>query len=241
MFGWLGWAAIANGAIRFLAVGLLVAVFSGQAVGAVTGVLIGLTVSCLLAGWHGRQVWAKSLALSGQFHANEWLRRIVPLTLGLGAGQVMLSADMIAARNILSAADSDLRCGWDVWARSGDFHPPVGGGDVSKDGECSRRFQGDRPWAGYQGTILLGLLCCVGCSLAAWLLPDLSEKIESLAGKQKVISEIGALLPYFVWGMFPLACSECLCGRTVGQGAIPGCPHPCCGGCGLCDCPALAD
>ena len=42
----------------------------------------------------------------GNFEAKAWLKRIIPLTLGLGAGQFMLSADMIAARAILPEADS---------------------------------------------------------------------------------------------------------------------------------------
>ena len=206
MFGWLGWAAIANGAGRFSAVGLLVTVFSWQAVGAVAGVLIGLTVSCLLAGWHGRQVWAKSLTLSGQFHTNEWLRHIVPLTLGLGASQVMLSADMIAARNILSAADSGTYGAAGMFGRGlVIFTAPLAAvmfpKMVNALGDSKKTVLGQA----IKGTILLGLLCCVGCSLTAWYLPDLSEKIESLAAKQKVISEIGALLPFFVWGMLPLA------------------------------------
>ena len=56
-FAWLGGAAIANGVGRFAAVGIIVALLGGQAAGATTGVLIGLTTACLLAGWHGRQVW----------------------------------------------------------------------------------------------------------------------------------------------------------------------------------------
>ena len=49
-FAWLGGAAIANGAGRFAAVGVIVALLGGQAAGATTGVLIGLTTACLLAG-----------------------------------------------------------------------------------------------------------------------------------------------------------------------------------------------
>ncbi|GIT77675.1 MAG: hypothetical protein Ct9H300mP32_0570 [Verrucomicrobiota bacterium] len=56
-FAWLGGAAIVNGVGRFVAVGIIVALLGGQAAGATTGVLIGLTTACLLAGWHGRQVW----------------------------------------------------------------------------------------------------------------------------------------------------------------------------------------
>ena len=206
MFGWLGWTAIANGAGRFLAVGILVAAFSWQAVGAVAGGLIGLTVSCLLAGWHGRQVWAKSRASGGQFHVNEWLRRIVPLTLGLGASQFMFSADMIAARNILSEDDSDLYGAAGMFGRGlVIFTAPLAAVMFPKMvkalGDSKMTVLGQA----IKGTVLLGLLCCVGCSLAAWLLPGLSGKIEALATKQKVISEIGALLPFFVWGMLPLA------------------------------------
>ena len=47
-FAWLGGAAIINGAGRFVAVGIIVMLLSGQAAGATTGVLIGLTTALSL-------------------------------------------------------------------------------------------------------------------------------------------------------------------------------------------------
>ena len=205
-FGWLGGASITNGAVRFLAVGLLVAVFSGQAAGAVGGVLIGLSASCLLAAWHCRDTWTAGSSKSGQFNANEWLRRIVPLTLGLGAGQFMLSADMIAARNILSVTDSGTYGAAGMFGRGlVIFTAPLAAVMFPKMVRAIDRSKATVLGQAAKGTLLLGLLCCTGCTLAAWLLPSVLSNLPSLASKQKVIAEIALLLPYFVWSMFPLA------------------------------------
>ena len=84
----------------------MVAALGTQSTGAIFGVLVGLTASCTIAAWHSRDIWAKRKAKIGNFNPKHWLRRIIPLTFGLGAGQFMLSADMLAARSILPEGDS---------------------------------------------------------------------------------------------------------------------------------------
>ena len=206
-FVWLGGAAIANGAGRFAAVGIIVALLGGQAAGATTGVLIGLTTACLLAGWHGRQTWlGQAGADQGSFDAKAWLGRIVPLTLGLGAGQFMLSADMIAARAILPEVDSG------PYGAAG----MIGRGLVVFTGPLAavmfpklvREAAGTKSRVLFQaflGTAILGVLAGVGCTLAAWLLPDIVDRFPALAAKKKILTEITPLIPYFVWSMLPLA------------------------------------
>jgi len=203
-FAWLGMASITNGVGRFLAVGLLVAVFSGQAAGAVGGVLIGLTISCFLAGWHCRDAWQIDSSIQRQFQTKEWLRRILPLTLGLGAGQFMLSADMIAARII--SPDSGPYAAAGMFGRGlVIFTAPLAAVMFPKMVRAIDHSKATVLSQATKGTILLGILCCIGCTLVAWQLPLVTGKISSLAAKQKTISEITTLLPYFVCSMFPLA------------------------------------
>jgi O-antigen/teichoic acid export membrane protein len=206
-FAWLGGAAIANGVGRFVTVGIIVAPLGGQAAGATTGVLIGLTTACLLAGWHGRQTWlGQSGASQGSFDAGAWLKRIVPLTLGLGAGQFMLSADMIAARAILPEADSG-PYGFAGMIGRGlvIFTAPLAAVMFPK---LVREAAGTKSGVlgqAFLGTALLGALAGIGCTLAAWLLPGIIDHFPTLAAKKKIVTEITPLIPYFIWSMLPLA------------------------------------
>lgn len=206
-FAWLGGAAIINGAGRFVAVGIIVTLLSGQAAGATTGVLIGLTTACLLAGWHGRQTWlAQSGASQGKFDAKAWLTRIVPLTLGMGAGLFMLSADMIAARAILPVVDSGPYGAAGMIGRGlVAFTAPLAAVMFPK---LVREAAGTKSGVlgqAFLGTALLGVLAGIGCTLAAWLLPGLIDVFPALTAKKKIVTEITPLIPYFIWSMLPLA------------------------------------
>ena len=224
-FAWLGGVSIVNGAGRFLAVGVLVALLAGQAAGAIGGVLIGLSVSCVLAAWQSRENWAKTITINGQFSSNEWLKRSVPLTFGLGAGQVMLSADMIAARIILSPTESGTYGAAGMFGRglvifttplaAVMFPKMVRAVDSSKSKVLNQAIF---------GTISLGILCCVGCSVAAWLLPSVAGNIDVLAPKQQIISEISVLLPYFVWWMLPLALANVYVAALLARQQYKGVP-----------------
>jgi len=206
-FAWLGGAAIINGAGRFAAVAIIVALLGGQAAGATAGVLIGLTTACLLAGWHGRQVWlGQAGADRGHFEAKTWLGRIVPLMLGLGAGQFMLSADMIAARAILPEADSGPYSAAGMIGRGlVVFTAPLAAVMFPKLVREAAGTKSNVLGQAFIGTALLGVLAGIGCTLAAWLLPGLIDLFPVLAAKKKIVTEITPLIPYFIWSMLPLA------------------------------------
>jgi len=91
-FLWLGLAGIFSGAGRFAAAGVIVLVFGGCAAGIMTGVLLGLIAALTVAAWQCRDVFRGPVPA---FAAREWLRCVLPLTLGFGAGQFMCSADMV--------------------------------------------------------------------------------------------------------------------------------------------------
>lgn len=218
-FAWLGSAAIVNGVGRFAAVGIIVMLLGGQAAGATTGVLIGLTTTCLLAGWHGRQTWlGQSGASRGNFDANAWLARIVPLTLGMGAGLFMLSADMIAARAILPEMDSGPYGAAGMIGRGlVAFTAPLAAVMFPKLVREATRAKSDVLGQAFLGTAILGVLAGVGCTLAAWLLPDMADRFSILAAKKKIITEIASLIPYFIWSMLPLALGNVFVAALLAQ------------------------
>ncbi|MED6314839.1 MAG: hypothetical protein VX704_07375 [Verrucomicrobiota bacterium] len=204
-FAWLGGAAVANGLGRFAAVGVIVALLGGQAAGATCGVLIGLTTACIIAGWHGRQTWlGQEVKSQGQFDTKSWLTRIVPLTLGLGAGQFMLSADMIAARTILPVADSG-PYGFAGMIGRGlvIFTAPLAAvmfpklvREATSSGVLSQACL---------GTASLGALTCIGCTIAALLIPNIAGDLPGLAARADILAEVAPLIPYFTWSMLPLS------------------------------------
>ena len=207
-FAWLGGASIANGVGRFAAVGIMVALLGGQAAGATTGVLIGLTTACLLAGWHGRQTWlGQAGASQGTFEAKAWLKRIIPLTLGLGAGQFMLSADMIAARAILPEADSGPYGAAGMIGRGlVIFTAPLAAVMFPKlVREAAQSRQSGVLGRTFLSTVLLGVLTALACSGVAWLIPDIADYFDASAAKQQTLNDIAAIVPHFVWSMLPLA------------------------------------
>ena len=218
-FAWLGSAAIVNGVGRFAAVGIIVMLLGGQAAGATTGVLIGLTTTCLLAGWHGRQTWlGQSGDSRGNFDAMAWLARIVPLTLGMGAGLFMLSADMIAARAILPEVDSGPYGAAGMIGRGlVAFTAPLAAVMFPKLVREAARVKSDVLGQAFLGTAILGVLAGIGCTLAAWLLPDIADRFSILATKKKIITEIASLIPYFIWSMLPLALGNVFVAALLAQ------------------------
>jgi len=95
-FFWLGWTNILNGVGRFGLVCLVILVLHGWAAGAMSAVFLGMAALIVVGAWQIRDVWKTEMV---RVEWKNWLQRIIPLTLGLGAAQFMLSADMIFTQN----------------------------------------------------------------------------------------------------------------------------------------------
>jgi O-antigen/teichoic acid export membrane protein len=89
-FLWVGWASMLNGAGRLAGVAVSVLVFHAYAAGMVGGIVFGMAISLLVLGWQARTVWRGA---AGPVVWRPWLARVVPLTLGFGSFQFMLTAD----------------------------------------------------------------------------------------------------------------------------------------------------
>lgn len=96
-FLWLGWLQVLNGFGRFVGVLVLVTWLGWQAVGAVTAALIGFWTCVGVALWQTRTV------VTGPGAPVDWrglLARVVPLSLGLGASQFVMAADMLVVKGV---------------------------------------------------------------------------------------------------------------------------------------------
>ena len=109
----------------------------------VLGILGGLTVALVIAIWPTRSLWLPS---PQPFEWRSLLRQIIPLTLGFGAYQFLLTADTMLVRGCFSGDDSAYYVSAGTLARASMWLVgPLGGGDVPED--CSRQGEGgeERP------------------------------------------------------------------------------------------------
>ena len=131
-FFWLGWTSILNGVGRFGLICVVVLIFHGWAAGAMGAVFLGMSALIVIGGWQVRDVWKIEAT---RVEWKNWLARIIPLTLGLGAANFMLSADMIFTQKFFPARSNGLlRGGGNDRPRAGFFHATADAGDVSETG-----------------------------------------------------------------------------------------------------------
>ena len=91
-FLWLGGLLLADGVGRFLAVAVIVGLLAHFAAGGIVAVLIGMLTVIVTGLWCCRDCLRGDTA---PVNWGDWLRRVAPLTLGMGVGIFMLAADMI--------------------------------------------------------------------------------------------------------------------------------------------------
>lgn len=215
-FLWLGWLQVFNGLGRFVAVLVLVTWMGWQSVGAVTAALIGFWACVAVALWqthgvvfgHGRHVnwWG-------------WLKRVIPLSLGLGAGQFVLAADMLVVKGVwpedvvgyYSAAGTIGRAlvYFTIPMVSVMFPKIVRSAALSQETRVMLLALG--------ATALLGALAALACTLVPWLpLKLLRYKPEYL--------RVAPLVPWFAWCMLPLTLSNVLIGNLLARGQFRAVP-----------------
>src|SRR5262249_53012482 len=101
-FLWFGWASLVNGIVRLIAVFVIVRV-GGQAAGAMAGVLIGTLVSTVAAAWPSRDLMRGAAT---PFDWLKWAKRVLPITLSLGAITVLFTLDMIVVQAYYPASET---------------------------------------------------------------------------------------------------------------------------------------
>ena len=130
----------------------------------------------------------------------------------------MLSADMIAARAILPEADSGPYGAAGMIGRGlVALTAPLAAVMFPKLVREATRAKSDVLGQAFLGTAILGVLAGIGCTLAAWLLPDMADRFSILAAKKKIITEIASLIPYFIWSMLPLALGNVFVAALLAQ------------------------
>ena len=214
-FGCLGWAVLSNGAGRFLAVAIIL-FFLGNSMSLVMlGPLIGVLGAVLLAVISCRDLLDAGLE---RVAWKQWVWRAIPLALGPGVFQFMLTADMIAARVSFGEVESGYYGASSMVGRGlVMFVGPIAGVMFPKLVRETSAHRGAKlVWDSALATILVVAIVTgagwIGCAFVpgmlelaaetAWLPEGLRAGLEA---KHSQLLLVAGLVPVFLVAMGPLA------------------------------------
>ncbi|MCX8109561.1 MAG: hypothetical protein N3G20_12250 [Verrucomicrobiae bacterium] len=210
-FLWLGFLQIINGAARLVGGVVVVVCLGGYAAGALGAALFAYTVVLCLGAWQGKGAW---LGRGQAVRWRTWLRRVIPLTLGLAGSQFMMAADQIVVQNFFDR---------EITARYGAAGM-IGRALVFLTGalgavmfpkvvrSVARSEKTDVAVLAFATTAVVGL----GAGLAATVAPALPLKI--LYYFQPEYWSSSQLVPWFVWCMLPLTLANILINNLLARG-----------------------
>jgi O-antigen/teichoic acid export membrane protein len=214
-FFWLGWTNIFNGVGRFGIVCILILLFNVWAAGSMSAVLLGMMVVIVIGGWLIREVWKiKPVPVAWR----NWLKRVIPLTLGLGAATFMLSADMIFTQNFFPREQTGFYAAAGMIGRALVFFtqpltlvmfPKLARSAAT--GEKSNALE-----LALGATLLAGGAAAIACTLFPWL------PLLIVNGKSFLV--VAPLVTWFAWCMLPLTLSMVLINSLMARSKFSGVP-----------------
>jgi O-antigen/teichoic acid export membrane protein len=164
------------------------------------GVLAGSILVLLLVGWRTRDYF---LAIGGRFDWREWLRRLVPVTLGLGALMILMQADALIVREklqpLLSEDEID---GYSAVRKVAQGMVFLVGALVSvMFPKVARSFQRAEPTDVLRLTVGLTAMVGICGATLATLWPELP--LQVLSPGRLIASK--TLVPFYCWALVPVA------------------------------------
>jgi O-antigen/teichoic acid export membrane protein len=214
-FLWLGWTSILNGVGRFGLICLIILVFHGWAAGALSAVFLGMLALIVVGLWQVRDIWKIEVAPVAW---KNWLKRVIPLTLGLGAAQFMMSADLIFTQHFFPKDQTPFYAVAGTIGRALIFFtqplttvmfPKVARSAAT--GEKSRALM-----LALGATVLAGACAAIACTL----FPSLPVLI--MGGKKYLVA--APLVPWFAWCMLPLTVSFVLVNSLMARSKFSAVP-----------------
>jgi O-antigen/teichoic acid export membrane protein len=207
-FMWLGWMAILNGVGRCLAVVVIVRMVGSRVGGAMASVLLGVGAVLLLSLRQTRSVWRGQ---SDPVDWRLWLKRVLPLTVGLGASTFILSADMIVVRGLFPGDQTGLYGAAGIIGRAlVYFTIPMAGVMFPKIVHSAARSERTDVLAQALGaTTLLGVAAAVFCTAFPGL------PLQLVYDKSYLV--IKPLVPWFAWCMLPLPLANVLINNLLAR------------------------
>ena len=214
-FLWLGCVGILGGFGRCLAIFIIVRLLGAGVTGAMVAVLAGVLLTLLISAWQTRSIW---FGPAESFPWRPWLRRVVPLTLGIGATTLMMTADMILVRSVFNEDQTGFYSAAGVLGRAlAYFTGPMAAVMFPKIVQSAARAERTDVLAQALGaTALLGgagaLFCTVFPAVPLRIMYDQSFLV------------IKPLVPWFAWCVLPLTLSNVLINNLLARsrfGVVP--------------------
>jgi O-antigen/teichoic acid export membrane protein len=207
-FFWLGTSSMLAGVGRLASVAIIVLLLHGYAAGIMTGALIGTVAALTVILWHSRDVW---MVRGGEFDGRGWLKRVIPLSLGFGASQFMFSADPIFVQSYFMATETPPYMAAGTLARALIlFTSPLAAVMFPKVvRSVARAEKTDVMVVALATTAVLVGMAALGLSLVGpWLVEIVFKKSFGPAA---------SLLPWFAFGMAPLALANILVNNLLAR------------------------
>ncbi len=215
-FASLGWTLILDGFGRFIAVAVLVVVLNGHAASGIGGALIGQTLAIGVGAWMTRRIW---LGAGSTFIMRDWLRRVIPLSLGSGVIICMQSADIIFVQSIYDKVNAFYVAGAQIGFALIQFIMPLAVVMFPKIAKSAAQAQKtDALRMTLVASAILGGLAAVACTL----LPALPLKV--LYFRKPELVQAAPLVPWFAWCLLLVAMANVLVSNLLARDRFSGVP-----------------
>lgn len=214
-FLWLGWVGILSGLGRCVAIFFIVRMLGAGVTGAMAAVLAGALFTFLIAALRTRAVWLGAVAA---FPWKPWLQRVAPLTLGIGATTLLMTADMVLVRSVFNSDQTGFYSAAGVLGRAlAYFTGPMAAVMFPKIVQSAARAERTDVLAQAMGaTALLGGAGALFCTL----FPSLPLRIMY----DPTYLVIAPLVPWFAWCVLPLTLANVLINNLLARsrfGVVP--------------------
>jgi O-antigen/teichoic acid export membrane protein len=168
-----------------------------------SAVFLGMMALIIIGSWQVRDVWKIE---STRVQWKNWLGRVIPLTLGLGAAQFMLSADMIFTQNFFPREQTGFYAAAGMIGRALVFFTqPLTLVMFPKLARANATGEKSHALALALGaTVFAGGCAALVCSA----FPSLP--LQMALYKPDYIAHGSPLVPWFAWCMLPLTLSNVL-------------------------------
>jgi O-antigen/teichoic acid export membrane protein len=214
-FLWYGLITILNGAARLGLICIVVLVFHGWAAGAMGAVLFGMATLIVIGLWQVRDVW-KIEKTSVQW--KDWLSRVIPLTLGVGAANFMLGTDLIFTQKYFPGDQTGFYTVAGTIGRALVFFTqPLTAVMFPKLARAKATGEKSRVLELTLGTTIFFVSCA---AIAATILPWLPVLI--MGGHKYLVA--APLVPWFAWAMLPLTLSQVMVNNLMARSKFSAVP-----------------
>jgi len=218
-FLWLGWSLLVQGVGRLAIAAFAVLALHYYAAGMVTGILAGAALSLVIAIWPTRSLW---LAPAQSFGARRLLRQVIPLTLGFGAYQLLLTADTMFVKGYFNGDDSAYYFSAGTLARASMWLAgPLA--IVMFPKIVQARAKAEK--SDLMGLVLAGtLILAAGGATGLWVL---GPWVVKFMFKPSYVQAAAALLPWYAWAVVPLSVANVLLNNLLARSLFKVVPALC--------------